>query len=520
MQMNRFYTVGIVEDEVIERQALRMIMEEKRPVLQVVFEAEDGNSALKMARQYQPDILIVDIQIPGCTGLELCQELRQEGYSGLIIISTSYSLFRYAYLAIKLNVLDYLLKPTGETQILSVLDRCILILEKNEQRKEKEQRLEEHMIRTRYEADRRLLQQMMDGNEQVFPRLKEMGFPENGQWQACWIVQAWSMAEKMDTKEVVEIYSSICQIFKQEFFVFVKLDADKILLFVQPKEKRDKFLLYTMLRCAIWSLKQLTGQKQFCYVSPISNSLEQMKTSGSQIPENLSLLPMISRDFICYTQMEQRPRAFSRDRYIFHMQKMIRFLKDNRIRYLENMFFSELQDYAQSEPQKFWEYLHIFFDAVVTVSDSRDLSFVMEKISSEGFIEDSKQQQEMIHQILIDCRTDEEESTDTSMDQILKIMREEYTSDLSQAEIAQRMGMTQTYFSRMFKNKTGKNFVSLLTEFRMNHAKELIAKEHDITISELAEKCGYTSKTYFCALFRKTVGLTVNEYRRRLENER
>ena len=144
----------------------------------------------------------------------------------------------------------------------------------------------------------------------------------------------------------------------------------------------------------------------------------------------------------------------------------------------------------------------------------------MEKISSEGFIEDSKQQQEMIHQILIDCRTDEEESTDTSMDQILKIMREEYTSGLSQAEIAQRMGMTQTYFSRMFKNKTGKNFVSLLTEFRMNHAKELIAKEHDITISELTEKCGYTSKTYFCALFRKTVGLTVNEYRRRLENER
>ena len=42
MQMNRYYTVEIVEDEVIERQALRMIMEEKRPVLQVVFEAEDG----------------------------------------------------------------------------------------------------------------------------------------------------------------------------------------------------------------------------------------------------------------------------------------------------------------------------------------------------------------------------------------------------------------------------------------------------------------------------------------------
>ena len=65
MQMSKYYTVGIVEDELIERQALRMIMEEKRPVLQIAFEAGDGNSALEMAKQYRPDILIVDIQDPG-----------------------------------------------------------------------------------------------------------------------------------------------------------------------------------------------------------------------------------------------------------------------------------------------------------------------------------------------------------------------------------------------------------------------------------------------------------------------
>ena len=518
--MNKYYTVGIVEDEVIERQALRMIIKENRPVLQVVFEAGDGNSAREMAKQYRPDILIVDIQIPERTGLELCQELRQEGYEGLIIISTSYSIFQYAYLAIKLNVVDYLLKPTGEAQILSVLDRCILILEKTEKRKEKEQRLEEHMIQTRYEADRGLLQWMMDGNKQVFPRLEEIGFPENGQWQACWIAQAWDMPEEMDTKEALEIYSSICQIFQQEFFVFVRLESDKIFLFVQPQKKRDPFLLYTMLRCAIWSLKQLAGQKQPCYVSPVSASLDQMKASGARIPEDLSLLPVISRDFICYTQMEQCPKAFTRDRYVFHMQKMIRFLQDHRIRYLENMLLSELRDYAQMETQKFWEYLRILFDALVTFSDRQDLSFVMEKISREGFIEDPKEQQEMIHQIFEDCRTTEEESSDASMEQILEIMRTEYASDLSQAEIAQRMGMTQTYFSRIFKNKTGKNFVSLLTEFRMNHAKELIAEKHEITIRELTEMCGYTSKTYFCALFRKTTGLTVNEYRRRIEDER
>ena len=60
------------------------------------------------------------------------------------------------------------------------------------------------MTQTRYEADRRLLQQMLNGNEQVFPQLREIGFPENGQWQACWIAQAWNMPEGMETKEALK----------------------------------------------------------------------------------------------------------------------------------------------------------------------------------------------------------------------------------------------------------------------------------------------------------------------------
>ena len=54
--MKKQYTVGIIEDEVIERQALRLILSQNRPVLQVVFEAEDGNSALELVRRHNPDI--------------------------------------------------------------------------------------------------------------------------------------------------------------------------------------------------------------------------------------------------------------------------------------------------------------------------------------------------------------------------------------------------------------------------------------------------------------------------------
>lgn len=158
-------------------------------------------------------------------------------------------------------------------------------------------------------------------------------------------------------------------------------------------------------------------------------------------------------------------------------------------------------------------------DAVISFSDSWDLSRVQEEINHTELLKNPEKQQEIIHQILSFRPTVNEEGADASIDKILRIMRTEYSSDLSQAAIAHRMGMTQTYFSRIFKNKTGKTFVSVLTEIRMNRAKELIAENRGITIGELTALCGYTSKTYFCSLFRKTTGLTVNEYQRRIEDE-
>ena len=124
---------------------------------------------------------------------------------------------------------------------------------------------------------------------------------------------------------------------------------------------------------------------------------------------------------------------------------------------------------------------------------------------------------DIVHRSLASCYQMPQETIEDSMAKILHIIQTEYASNLSQAEVAQRVGMTQTYFSRMFKNKIGKNFVSVLTEVRIKHAKELIRENREITLEELAALCGYTSKTYFCALFRKETGMTVSEYQKRRE---
>lgn len=519
--MNKTYKIGIVEDEIVERKALQLMITRNRPVLEIVFEAGDGKSALQLVRRHSPDILIVDIKIPELSGLELCRVLRDEGYAGHIIISTSYSLFNYAYQAIKLNVMDYLLKPTDEEQILGVLDRCISLLEQDETTKEKEQEMVDRMSRARRDADLLFIDQILAGDARLLPRLYDIGFPEDGQWQAVWISLSIDEGARQLKEAGVTLHASLCAALQKEFFIFSRIESRNALVFIQPKDQYEVFHLYAILRCCIWSLRQITRQCTPCYVSQICSSLEEVKAAGAYLPEDLSILQLTSKDYIAYISFDKMPRALTRDKYIFHMHRIVRLLQDKRIRYLEKMVLAEIKASAeQALRDKMWEYIRIFIDALTTFSYNCDLSPLRQNIADPNMLTDFVLLKAIVHQLLSFGQEMQESKTEASMERILQIMRTEYASNLSQAEVAQRVGLTQTYFSRMFKQKTGKNFVSVLTDIRIERAKELIAENNRITLEELTVMCGYTSKTYFCSFFRKATGMTVSEYQKRRNDEK
>ncbi|MCI7814410.1 MAG: response regulator [Lachnospiraceae bacterium] len=515
--MNKKYTVGLVEDEIIERRALSLIISRNISELEVIFEAGDGKSALDLVHKTCPDILIVDIKIPEISGLDLCRTLRDEGYMGHMIISTSYSLFNYAYQAIKLNVFDYLLKPTEEEQILNVLRRCIDQLDQNQSAKEKEKKMIVHMSQAKYDADLRFVDHILAGDQHLLPRLYEIGFPQDGQWNAVWITLSLGNFHDMEEKERVALHASICGVFQEEFFIFARISQNNILIFLQPKKRYEISHFYAILRCYIWSVRQVTKPNHPCYVSPICGSLEETKAASFLIPSDLETLQLTSKDFISYILFDKAPHAFSKDKYTFHMCRMIRLIQDKKLRYLENMILTEIKECVGKERAKAWEYMRIFADALTSFSYTANLSILQQNITEESMVTDCVKLRDIVHRSLASCYQMPQETIEDSMTKILHIIQTEYASNLSQAEVAQRVGMTQTYFSRMFKNKIGKNFVSVLTEVRIKHAKELIRENREITLEELAALCGYTSKTYFCALFRKETGMTVSEYQKRRE---
>lgn len=96
--------VLVADDEKLARDAVRYLLKNQKDV-DVIADAENGQQVLDLYHQYQPDIVFLNIEMPGKTGLELAQMLSKT----CIIFVSAYE--RYAINAFELNVVDYLLKP-------------------------------------------------------------------------------------------------------------------------------------------------------------------------------------------------------------------------------------------------------------------------------------------------------------------------------------------------------------------------------------------------------------------------
>jgi two-component system LytT family response regulator len=110
----------IVDDERLGRAELRRLLE-PHPEIEIVGEARDAGEAQALIGQLQPDLLFLDIQMPGRSGFELLEQLESVP---LVIFTTAYD--EYALKAFEVNALDYLLKPVSPDRLREALARAAL----------------------------------------------------------------------------------------------------------------------------------------------------------------------------------------------------------------------------------------------------------------------------------------------------------------------------------------------------------------------------------------------------------
>lgn len=104
----------------------------------------------------------------------------------------------------------------------------------------------------------------------------------------------------------------------------------------------------------------------------------------------------------------------------------------------------------------------------------------------------------------------------TVASEIASYLEDHYRDDLSLQSVAGRMGYSEVYFCRLFRNCFDKTFIMYLNDLRMAKAMELL-KDISINIKEISERVGYRDANYFTRIFKKKMGMTPSEFRNKKE---
>ncbi|MFH7820530.1 response regulator transcription factor [Neobacillus thermocopriae] len=125
-------TILIVDDEPRTRQGLKKYLETWANGNYQIFTSSNGEEAIKLMKQHKVHILITDIRMPEITGLQMLRMAKEQCIFPVIIVISAYSEFEYAQEALRLGVINYLLKPISKKALIEAVEVAIKEVEKKE----------------------------------------------------------------------------------------------------------------------------------------------------------------------------------------------------------------------------------------------------------------------------------------------------------------------------------------------------------------------------------------------------
>lgn len=125
-------TILIVDDEPRTRQGLKKTLDTWANGQYQINIASNGEEAIELMKQHKVHILITDIHMPEITGLQLLKIAKEQNIYPVIIVISAYSEFEYAQEALRLGVINYLLKPISKKALIEAVEEAVQTVEKKE----------------------------------------------------------------------------------------------------------------------------------------------------------------------------------------------------------------------------------------------------------------------------------------------------------------------------------------------------------------------------------------------------
>lgn len=496
---------------------------------EVVGTANDGLRALDLVQQKQPHLLITDIRMPGCSGLDLIRRAKglQPGLHFIVI--SGYRQFEYAQNALKYGVEDYLLKPLKQDELSDILLRL-------KDKLGEETALEYHLQKSGERRQDLLIAALKSAAERQQPFLTaqqaeaeyDLRFGE-GCYFAALIKPDISYADqsldgyRIMMQHTLEIVRREIQPLADECAAAVLWEGVAVLTYLRDYRAVEVKQCFTKIR------KEVEKQRDLFWGIRCTVCLGSRKTCPEQLAASMREALWLCRDRLCRVQpwrdAESEEPALD-ERYQMDTPHKKRF--QEAAEYLdETRFTQELEDsYRLIVPRKplNGQMLEDWFTQVLETSlygmqQNAKVEPRFSETMRENFWRCAAPQDILLLLREGVCeqlrRLSEEKSLRETrpITEAKRYIQQHYQQALRLEDVSSAVGFNATYFSVLFKKETGQNFMDYLTELRINKSKELLCSD-TLSVQDVAEQVGYRDLKYFSRLFKKTTGVSPSDYKK------
>lgn len=494
--------VIVVDDEKVIRDGIGRFIKEMKG-FEFLSACADGEDAFEKIMEQKPDLVICDIIMPRCDGIELLKRCREHEISSEFILLSGYSEFEYARAAIKYEVLAYLNKPINRQELIKELE-CAkeTIIKKQNIRKELKSNTYEKILET---SDVSLQLQ----ENQIVHRVMVLN-TDTG------VADKFRMKNLDLTIKYAEAF--LREYAEEEYIVYQKNGMAVIILL--GEDTRQTFIEEICKKILRYACGK--GYSVVCGIGDIVHQMQDIPFSYKKAKAAMYEAGILKVD-ICY--FERLPYTYKMPSGIYmpeihdawnaihryDQEALLEIVNTAIVRYKKLfppyfMYYivkkctQELLDcisgYLEEDSIHMWKKRQTELETAPNVSE---LCYRFENLTRALFEECSKKR--------------EEKNYAGNMDEILQYIQLNYAGDLSIEKICSVFFFNQSYFSALFKSKTGQKYSDYVMELRIEKAKELLSIGK-YKVYEVAEMVGYNSSRYFSKVFKIKTGVLPQHYKK------
>lgn len=520
--------IMIVDDERIERKSLRKTIYDKYEEKVEIEEAENGRAAIMIAEEFRPDIIFMDIKMPGINGIEAAQKIKNRYNDTKFIMVTAFDTFEYAREVMKIGVKEYLLKPSTPEEVLTSLESVM-----NEVKIARNKRSEEITLIDNYrralsivqskvitalimgEKDKGSMLDLQDGWEQDFEKVSfVMVFEFN--------------KEEKDVKRCTAFIQRELEHFYSRNFVGTKgHNRLPVLIQLKNEEKLDAHTIKSRsLHCgrAIIELcrRQFPGMELKIGIGTAYDEIESFVHSYHEAIYALTT-STYPYSITYYSQMveegmEANSYPYQQENHL--LEAITTGEKESCIHYFDSYFYA-LAKYSNHSLEGIKKKLTEFYIVLnrQMINTEKHLQTTNHYLETTNLIELHKKTREELLYVTQSIQS----MYHTHKKDVIMITKEymekNYHKPITLEEVGEMVHLSPHYFSKMFKIRTGKSFIDYLTDIRVERAKKLM-QTHERNIKEICYAVGYNDPNYFSRVFKKVTGFSPSEYRQEVLTSR